>query len=179
MGSPEPRAFLDLSTRCSSEELLDRLFKKSVVTEAEVTVLPKLSALHTHPTRPASSASDCLSQQTWPSSHSVPKLRELLGIQGPQGVSRFLSQSQSPPSSRLTTSPPSLHLLLRHDSCFAQAAPHTQTLPTFGPRGISGLGHSRVWEVVWDCPRPRGSGVVGGSREGREAEEEVEADSLA
>lgn len=34
---PGPKAFLDLSPRCSSEELLDRLFKKSVVTEAEVT----------------------------------------------------------------------------------------------------------------------------------------------
>lgn len=31
-----PQAFLDRH-RCSSEELLDRLFKKSVVTEAEVT----------------------------------------------------------------------------------------------------------------------------------------------
>lgn len=41
MSVPDPRAFLD-SPRCSSEELLDRLFKKSVVTEAEVTVLPGL-----------------------------------------------------------------------------------------------------------------------------------------
>ena len=47
---PDSRAFLDLSPRCSSEELLDRLFKKSVVTEAEVTAQSPVFPGHTQHT---------------------------------------------------------------------------------------------------------------------------------
>lgn len=39
-----PEFSLTRAPRCSSEELLDRLFKKSVVTEVEVTLQPELSA---------------------------------------------------------------------------------------------------------------------------------------
>lgn len=77
---PDPRAFLDLSPRCSSEELLDRLFKKSVVTEAEVTLQPGLSAeaigLHAYSTRPPTppALTACSSR------HSMLHLRDHLGV---------------------------------------------------------------------------------------------------
>lgn len=135
----EPRAFLDLSPRCSSEELLDRLFKKSVVTEAEVT-----TGLHAPPDQ-----TTCPSKYS-PPSHSVPQLRDLLGSPGLHRVSQHPSQlSKLPQTQALTISPSqptpgqwaSPHLLLRHhDYSFAQATPHTHTLPTFGSRGIPGIG---------------------------------------
>lgn len=77
---PDSRAFLNLSPRCSSEELLDRLFKKSVVTEAEVTA----------PCLP-------LPSNTGP---STPQLRHLLrfprapwGVAAPRWISPSLSMS--------------------------------------------------------------------------------------
>lgn len=95
----EPRAFLDLSPRCSSEELLDRLFKKSVVTEAEVT-----TGLHAPPAQ-----TTCPSKYS-PHSHSVPQLRDLLGSPGPHRVSQHPSQLSKLPQTQALTIPPSPHL---------------------------------------------------------------------
>lgn len=107
---PGPRAFLDLSPRCSSEELLDRLFKKSVVTEAEVTaagaVCPanRLACVPARPPTPPRPLPPHLPQTQPPLLHSVPQLRDLLGSPGPHKVSQLLSQLSKTSWPGLTTS---------------------------------------------------------------------------
>lgn len=82
-----PRAFLDLSPRCSSEELLDRLFRKSVVTEAEVTAaraICRTNRLACTPHRPPTLL-------PW-----LPALAECAPSQRPLGVSRALGSVTAP-----------------------------------------------------------------------------------
>lgn len=142
---------------------------------------------------------DLLPQQTQPPLlHSVPQLRDLLGSPGPHKVSQFLSQLSKTSWPELTTSHSQPApgqwanpcLLLKHQaSCFAQAASHIQTLPTFRAQRNSRAQAHGVWEALyclWDCPRLGGSGGVDWRRAGRKAEGrvgggggEVEADCLA